>query len=97
SAEQAPRGAVSAVGRAAQLFIPLEELIDVDREKERLTGEIEKTRREISRGETMLANPGFIAKAPAAVTDKERRQLGENHEKLAKLLARLESLGDAGR
>ncbi|NLG38300.1 MAG: valine--tRNA ligase, partial [Clostridiales bacterium] len=63
SAEEAPRGAVSAVGRAAQLFIPLGELIDVDREKERVTGEIEKTRREIARGETMLANPGFIAKA----------------------------------
>lgn len=97
SADEAPRGAVSAVGRAAQLFIPLGELIDVDREKERVIKEIEKTRREIARGETMLANPGFVAKAPAAVTDKERRQLGENREKLAKLLARLESLGDADR
>ena len=43
--------------------------------------EIEKTRRK-SRAEKRAGQSGFVAKAPAAVTDKERRQLGENREKL---------------
>ena len=67
----------SLVTPLGKIFIPMGELIDFDKERERIKAEIAKTDEEIARAEGKLSNAGFVAKAPAALIEKE-------HEKLAK-------------
>ena len=70
-------------------------MIDLDKEKERLAKELEKTEGEISRIEKKLGNEGFVAKAPAAVVDGERAKLAkyrETEKKLHEELKKLENL-----
>ena len=56
------------------------ELIDFDKERARLTAEIEKVDAEIARAEGKLANKGFTDKAPAALVEKEREKLEKYRE-----------------
>lgn len=67
------------------VYIPMGELVDLSKEKERLEKEIESTKFEIQRSEKMLANQGFVAKAPAALIEKEREKLAKNKALLEKL------------
>lgn len=90
--EEAAGRTVSAVSEAAEVFIPLGDLVDVDKEIARLTKEMENVRRDIERGEAKLANPGFTAKAPAHLVRQEEEKLGINRDKLEKLSARLDGL-----
>ncbi len=82
----------SAVTANAELYIPLGELVDLDKEEARLTKEIEKVGAEIKRSENMLSNAGFVAKAPAALVEKEKEKLGENKKLLEKLTEQLNDL-----
>ena len=59
----------------AQLYIPLEELIDIQKEIERLTKEKENLEKELKRVSGKLSNEGFMAKAPANVIAEERAKL----------------------
>jgi valyl-tRNA synthetase len=68
-------GAVSIVTDAATVYIPLSDLVDVEKEKARLSAELAKIEGEIKRVAGKLANEGFTAKAPAAVVDAERAKL----------------------
>ena len=68
-------GAVSIVTDAATVYIPLSDLVDVEKEKARLSSELAKIEGEIKRTAGKLANEGFVAKAPAAVVDAERAKL----------------------
>ena len=90
--EEAAGRTVSAVSEAAEVFIPLGDLVDVDKEIARLTKEMENVRRDIERGEAKLANTGFTAKAPAHLVRQEEEKLGINRDKLEKLSARLDGL-----
>ena len=65
----------TAVCAAAELFIPLGELVDLDKERKRLQKDQEQLTREIARAEGKLQNPGFIEKAPPALIDEERQKL----------------------
>ncbi|MBP3436430.1 MAG: valine--tRNA ligase [Clostridia bacterium] len=88
-------GAVGIVTSSATVYIPLADMIDLDKEKERLAKELEKTEGEISRIEKKLGNEGFVAKAPAAVVDGERAKLAkyrETEKKLHEELKKLENL-----
>ena len=67
--------AVQIVTGTATVFIPLAEVLDMEKELERLTKEREKTIGEIDRLEKKLSNEGFVAKAPAAVVEKEKEKL----------------------
>ncbi len=67
--------AVSVVTDSATAFIPLSEIVDMEKEKARLEAELAKNKQEIERIEKKLANEGFVAKAPAAVVDGERAKL----------------------
>ena len=49
-----------------EVFIPFEELVDIEEEKERLEKEKERLEKEVERAKKMLSNPGFVAKAPEA-------------------------------
>ncbi|MED9820810.1 MAG: valine--tRNA ligase [Christensenellales bacterium] len=92
-ADEAAEGkTVSAVSEAAELFIPLGDLVDVDKEIARLTKERESVERDIQRAEGKLNNPGFLAKAPAQLVEQEKAKLDVLKDKLVKLNARLDDL-----
>lgn len=76
----------------AEIFIPLGELIDTDKEIARLNKELDGVNKEIARGEGMLNNKGFIAKAPKQLVDAETEKLKKNRELKEKLVARIEDL-----
>ncbi len=78
----------------AELFIPLGELVDMDKEIARLQKEKESIQKEIDRGVKMLANTGFVAKAPAALIEKEHEKLAQNRELLAKIADRITELSE---
>ena len=67
--------AVMVATDAGNMFIPLAEVIDFEKERARLTAEMKKNDGEIERIEKKLSNEGFVSKAPAAVIDGERAKL----------------------
>ncbi len=83
----------NAVAEDTELYIPLGELIDFDKEAARLNKEIGKAETEIQRGERMLSNPGFLSKAPAKLVEEERQKLMANKQLLNKLKEQLEYIG----
>ncbi|KEI84518.1 valine--tRNA ligase [Clostridium botulinum] len=83
---------VSVVTRGAEIFIPLLELVDIEKELERLNKEKEKLEKEIDRVEKKLANKKFVSKAPESVVNEEREK-GEKYKAMLKsVLESLESL-----
>ena len=89
---QIPEGAVSVVIAGAEIFLPLEELVDMDKEKERLNKEKENLEKEIQRVSGKLSNQGFVAKAPQNVIEEERAKEAKYQEMLQKVLERLNSM-----
>ena len=89
---QIPEGAVSVVIAGAEIFLPLEELVDMDKEKERLNKEKENLEKEIQRVSGKLSNQGFVAKAPPNVIEEERAKQAKYQEMLVKVLQRLNSM-----
>src|SRR5699024_1175462 len=69
-----PEKAMTAVVTGAEIFLPLEGLIDFDKEIKRLEKELEKWTKEVERVQKKLANEGFVNKAPEAVVEAERRK-----------------------
>ena len=66
---------VSVVSDIAEFFIPLGELVDVKKEVERLTKELENAENEIARAQGKLNNAGFVAKAPVQLIENEKSKL----------------------
>ena len=66
---------VSSVCEIGQIFVPLGELVDLEKEKVRLEKELDRVISEISRASGKLANQSFIAKAPKKLVDDERAKL----------------------
>jgi valyl-tRNA synthetase len=92
-ADKKPEGkVVSLVCPAAEAFIPLEELVDTQKERLRLSKEQDKLTGEIKRAQGKLSNPGFVKKAPAAVVEEERGKLAKYEEMLEKVMERLKAL-----
>ena len=80
------QGMVVVTTHAARLYLPLAELVDLEKEKARVQKELDKNRKELDKLETKLQNPGFVNKAPAQVVEAER----ERAAKLRALLVKLE-------
>ena len=89
-----PKNAVSLVVSGGEAFIPLEQLVDIEKERERVTKEIQRMQGEIKRAEGKLNNVGFVAKAPAKVVEEERAKLSLAKEMLLKLEQRQKDLGE---
>ena len=87
-----PKGAVNAVCAMGEAFIPLDQLIDIDKEIERVNKEINRMKGEVARAEGKLGNPGFVAKAPEKVINEEKNKLDVAKDMLAKLEHRLAEL-----
>ena len=84
--------AVAAIISGAEIYIPLEELIDIDKEIDRLEKEKENLKKELERVDSKLGNEGFVAKAPAKVIEEERSKQVKYREMYDKVVERLESL-----
>ena len=84
--------AVSAVIPEATLFVPLEDLVDFEKEKERLTKEKEKLEKELARSRGMLSNEKFMSKAPEAKVAEEREKLAKYQQMMEQVEARLASM-----
>ncbi|HJB99662.1 MAG TPA: valine--tRNA ligase [Candidatus Flavonifractor merdavium] len=84
--EMDTQGMVTVTTHAARLYLPLAELVDLEKEKARIAKELDKNRKELDKLETKLNNPGFVNKAPAQVVEAER----ERADKLRALLVKLE-------
>ncbi len=93
AAYEAPKGTPATLTPLGELFLPLEGLVDVDAERSRITKELEKISKEISKSEAKLGNPGFVDRAPAQVVDQERARLDEWKAKRDRLSAMLAALG----
>ena len=79
----------SAVVRQHEIFLPLEGLIDVEVERQRLQKEYERVMREFDSTRRKLQNDDFLAKAKKEVVEREREKfesLGDTKEKLEKNL-----------
>ena len=66
---------VSQVTEIAEIYVPLGELVDIEKEKVRLAAEIERIGGEIERAKGKLANQNFVSKAPKKLVDEEKEKL----------------------
>ena len=80
--ETMPQDVIKIITQYANLYIPTGELVDYEKEKQRLTKEKEKLVSEIDRVDKKLANKGFVEKAPAALIEEEKAK----KEKFVKML-----------
>jgi valyl-tRNA synthetase len=81
--------AVSAVIPDAVAYLPLEDLVDFEKEKERLLKEKERLEKELERSEKMLGNEKFVSKAPAAKLQEEKDKQAKYKQMMAQVLERL--------
>ena len=82
----------TAVSDSVEVYIPLGELVDTEKEIARLAKELENTEKEILRAEGMLGNQKFVANAPKALVEKERDKLEKYRQKRDKLSEQIENL-----
>ncbi|MBI4303770.1 MAG: valine--tRNA ligase, partial [Chloroflexi bacterium] len=80
-----PEKAVLLVLKEADVVIPLESMVDLEAERKRLQTEMEQIGVELARLQERLKNKDFLARAPAAVVDKERQKLNTLTDKLERL------------
>ncbi len=85
-------GAHAVLQSGGELFIPLEELIDVARERARLQEELERIQRLLESTEKRLANEQFVEKAPAEVVDREREKADSFRDQQERLSRKLTAL-----
>lgn len=76
----------------SNIYIPFEELVDVEKEKNRIKSEIEKVKAEINRAQGMLSNESFVSKAPKEKIDLEKEKLEKYKQMLIDLNNTLEKL-----
>jgi len=76
-----PDNAVSCVAFGAQMFMPIDDLVNREEEIARLEKEKQKLESEIKRVEGKLSNQGFVSKAPASVIEEERKK-GEKYRQM---------------
>ena len=84
--------AVSVLIHDAALYMPFAELVDIEKEIERLTKEQGRLQGEIKRAQGMLNNPKFVEKAPTAKIEEEKGKLEKYTQMLAQVEERLNQL-----
>lgn len=84
--------AVSAVIPQATIYMPFSDLVDTDKEIERLTKEKKRLEGELKRSHSMLANEKFLSKAPAAKVEEEKEKLAKYEDMMKKVDEELANL-----
>lgn len=90
--ENIPENSFSIIQKDLELYIPFEDLVDIEAERERLLKEKEKLQAEVLRAEKMLSNQGFINKAPESKIQEEKDKLDKYKEMLKNTVERLEGM-----
>ena len=85
-----PENAIAIMQEGIELYMPLEDLVDMEEERKRLETEKTKLEAEVARCEKMIANPGFVNKAPEKKIQEEKDKLEKYKEMLSKVMERLE-------
>ena len=94
-----PKGAATTVVGAAELYVPFDDMGNLQEERDRLLKEIPKVEQELARVQKKLDNQAFLSNAKEEVVQKERGKLQEFEEKLQTLrrsLRRIEEISEAG-
>ena len=86
-------GMVTVVTGGATVYMPMAELVDLDKERERITKELAKARQDIANQEKKLANESFVSRAPERVVAAERDKLAKAQALAANLEESLKNLG----
>ena len=86
------KDAVSVLVHGAQIYIPLAELVDIEKELSRLRSEKERLIKELERSNKMLGNERFISKAPAAKIEEEKAKLAKYQQMMDQVKERLLAL-----
>ena len=86
------QGAVRVVTNVANIFIPMNELVDVSAELARLEKDLKKANEDKVFFEKKLSNPGFVAKAPPAVLNEQKEKLKKALDKIALINKSIEDL-----
>ncbi len=86
------KDAVSVLVHGAQIYIPLAELVDIEKEISRLRSEKERLIKELDRSNKMLGNERFISKAPAAKIEEEKAKLAKYQQMMEQVKERLLAL-----
>jgi len=92
SLPERPTGAAAAVASGVEVYVPLRQLIDLEREAARLRRQLADAQREAERSRAKLADPQFLARAPEEVVAREREREREAAERVRKLKTCLEGL-----
>ncbi|MCR4797869.1 MAG: valine--tRNA ligase [Lachnospiraceae bacterium] len=87
-----PEKSVSFVIPDAVVYVPLEDLVDFEKEKERLTKEKERLAKELARSKAMLSNEKFLSKAPEAKVAEEKEKQKKYEQMMADVEARLAAM-----
>ena len=80
---------MSIITDGLEVYIPFEELVDIEEERKRLEDEKKKVLSEIERATKMLSNPGFINKAPESKINEEKEKLKKYQDMLKSIEERL--------
>jgi valyl-tRNA synthetase len=94
-----PKGAATAMVRATEIYLPLDGMVNLREERERLLKEIPKLEQELARVQKKLDNRAFLVNAKEEVVEKEKGKLQEFEEKLQTLrrsLQRIQEMSEAG-
>jgi valyl-tRNA synthetase len=87
-----PKRAATAVIGSTEIYLPIDDVVNLDEERLRLTKEVGKVTDEIARVQKKLDNPDFVNKAKQEVIQKEREKAIEYQEKLRTLKGSLEQI-----
>ncbi len=90
--EEKPKQAVSALTSFAEIYVPLEGVIDVAKEIGRLEKDLKTIEADLTRAEGKLNNPTFVSKAPAEVIEKEKAKVEEASTRKEGILQRIQIL-----
>ncbi|HMA60069.1 MAG TPA: class I tRNA ligase family protein, partial [Halanaerobiales bacterium] len=92
SLEERPQPASTAIVEGVEVILPLEGMVDIEKELDRLQKELQDVEYEIERAKGKLNNEGFVNNAPDELVEGEREKVKEYQEKKDKLLDRIEQL-----
>ena len=86
-------GMVNVVTNECKMYMPMAELVDIEKERERIGKELEKARKQKEAQEKTLSNEKFVSKAPENVVAAERERLAKAEAMIANLEESLKKLG----
>ncbi|MEW6244643.1 MAG: valine--tRNA ligase [Bacillota bacterium] len=89
-----PKTALATVVPSAEVYLPLEGLLDLEKELARLQKSLSEAEADLERSRVKLANPDFVRRAPEEVVEKERKRLSENQERVRRLQNRIRMLNN---